>query len=165
MATLTAPDAIAAPIPRVVLLVTGSRHCAPSLTFERLARELDAVCATLQQPVTEVIHGGAWGVDRMAGRWAQARQLPCTVYKPDWDGPLGTGAGLKRNEDMVAAATHVVGFWNGESRGTMHCIRTAERAGKLLGPIHVFPLAPGAKKTGTRKPVRAADIMRRVKKD
>src|SRR5262249_1865587 len=32
-----------------------------------------------------VIHGGACGADTMAGKWAASRNIPVTVFNPEWE--------------------------------------------------------------------------------
>lgn len=117
-----------------VLLVTGSRGLDDT---ERIARELDAFHAAT--PIARLVHGGALGVDRLAGAWATARQIPVTVHAPDYSTGMGRGAPLARNAEMVAIATDVVAFWDGKSHGTRHCIGCARAAGKLRA-VHSMTL-------------------------
>jgi hypothetical protein len=75
-----------------------------------------------------VIAGGARGADTLAQEWAEARGIPCTVYRADWEG-LGRKAGPIRNERMLAEGKPelVVAFPGG--RGTAHMVRIAREAG------------------------------------
>jgi hypothetical protein len=41
----------------------------------------------------------------------------------------GKSAGYKRNHEMLAAATGLIAFWDGRSRGTAHMIHIAREAG------------------------------------
>ena len=84
-----------------------------------------------------VISGGARGVDTAAVDAAKARGLAVEVFPADWS--QGLGAGFARNHTIVQAATEVVAFWDGESRGTAHTIRTAQRNGK---PVTVITPGP-----------------------
>lgn len=78
--------------------------------------------------ITEVISGGAHGVDALGERWAKEHNIPCTVMKADWD-RFGKAAGMYRNELMADKADGVIAVWDGESPGTAHMIHTAESRG------------------------------------
>ena len=80
---------------------------------------------------TEVVSGGARGVDTWAQLAAVKRGLHITIFKAAWE-LHGKGAGFWRNHDIVSYADKVVAFWDGESRGTKHTIGIATDAGKLL---------------------------------
>lgn len=81
-----------------------------------------------------VISGGARGVDSIAEDTARAVGLEVFVLEPDW-AQYGRRAGLLRNEDVVDEADEVVAWWDGQSRGTVHALRLAVKAGK---PVTVF---------------------------
>lgn len=80
-------------------------------------------------PDTEVVSGGARGVDMMAEHAARKRGLKVTVFLADWD-KYGKAAGFLRNGQIVAHADKVVAFWDGKSRGTLDTIQKARAAGK-----------------------------------
>lgn len=86
-----------------------------------------------------LIHGGARGVDALAGTWASARGIPVVVYPADWS--LGRGAGFIRNCRMLGAADAVLALWDGESPGTAHALRIALVSGKS-----VYVWLPGEKR-------------------
>lgn len=78
---------------------------------------------------TEVIHGGARGVDTIAANYAYKIGLKVTEYPADWHGQ-GKAAGIIRNGKMLDARPDlVIAFWDGESRGTRHTIEEARRRG------------------------------------
>jgi predicted Rossmann fold nucleotide-binding protein DprA/Smf involved in DNA uptake len=83
--------------------------------------------------ITEVIEGGAHGVDTIAGEWARERNIPVTVVEPDWS--IGLYAGPKRNEQMVRMSDAVIAIWDGKSRGTASTIEYAKKYGK---PIKIW---------------------------
>jgi hypothetical protein len=110
------------------ILVTGSRDWDDA---ETLATALDEHA----KPGSVLIHGGARGADRLAGRiwddWIQdgIDLLPAEVYPADWS-RYGKAAGYRRNAHMVAlGATVCLAFPLGESRGTRGCMALAEKAG------------------------------------
>ena len=80
---------------------------------------------------TEIISGGAGGVDTLAERYAAEYRLPLTVYRPDYR-QFKKGAPLKRNLQIVDEADGVVAVWDGESRGTRYTIDYAFKQKKLL---------------------------------
>jgi hypothetical protein len=109
------------------LCVTGSRDCG-GLIDATLATALDGVLAD-RPPVAELIHGDARGVDRMAGRWAHAKQVPVRIYRPK--SFKRRECYLERDAKMVEDADVVVAFWNGSSTGTAYTMQAARKAGKL----------------------------------
>jgi hypothetical protein len=106
------------------LVIAGSRFA--ELSAADLAR-LDAIHA--EHVVTEVISGGAKGVDQGGAAWAAARGIPVRVFKPDW-ARFGRGAGPVRNREMAAYADAVAVFPGGS--GTRNMLAEARRAGKRV---------------------------------
>ncbi len=78
--------------------------------------------------ITAIAQGGARGADRIAGEWAQARSVPCKVYRAGW-AAHGNAAGPIRNQRMLAesGAGMVLAFPGGA--GTADMMRRAECAG------------------------------------
>jgi hypothetical protein len=93
--------------------------------------------------VTEVLSGGAEGVDKMGERYAAESGLPPARRFParwrDRDGTYNQGAGKQRNLEMAKLADALIAVWDGNSDGTEHMIETARRR-KLLVHIHLVPL-------------------------
>ena len=75
-----------------------------------------------------VIHGGASGVDRIAGIWAREHNIETHVYLPGWD-VYGKSAGPIRNRQMLVEEEPdlVLAFPGG--RGTRHMMMIAKDAG------------------------------------
>ncbi len=76
--------------------------------------------------IREVIAGGAKGPDRIAEQYAATKGLPCRVFKADW-GRYGKMGGIIRNEQMAQVADALIAVWDGQSLGTQHMIREAQR--------------------------------------
>ena len=76
----------------------------------------------------EVVSGMARGVDSIAADLAKQAGIPVHEFPADWD-KYGKSAGYRRNEQMADAATHLLAFWDGESKGTGHMIDIADKAG------------------------------------
>lgn len=83
---------------------------------------------------TQIISGGARGVDRLAGEYAAAQGIEFIEYLADW-GKYGKRAGFIRNYAMVDAADAVIAVWDGASSGTKHSIELARSSGK---PVFVY---------------------------
>lgn len=88
---------------------------------------------------TELVSGGARGVDRTAEQAAWSRKLTVKCFPADRE-QYGKEAGFIRNQDIVNYADLVVVFWNGKSRGTAHTMRLAASQNKLF---HVFGVYEG----------------------
>jgi hypothetical protein len=78
---------------------------------------------------SEVIHGGARGVDTMAGHWAGLHGHRVRTFRANWD-KFGKGAGFIRNHLMLDEGPDlVIAFQVNGSRGTQHTIDSARRRG------------------------------------
>lgn len=75
--------------------------------------------------ITEIIHGGAKGVDEMAGHYAKENGLKCTVFPAEWK-RYGKAAGMIRNREMLEYGDALLALWDGQSRGTLDIILKAE---------------------------------------
>lgn len=79
-------------------------------------------------PISEILEGGATGVDELAGLFAITNNIPRKTFYAPW-AKYGKQAGPIRNEDMVRQADALLAFWDGRSRGTADIIRRAKRKG------------------------------------
>ena len=79
--------------------------------------------------ITEVISGGAAGVDTLAEQWAQENGVPLTVFRPNY-ARHGKQAPLLRNLQIIDAAEAVYVLWDGKSQGTRTAMDYARRKGK-----------------------------------
>ena len=78
--------------------------------------------------ITELVSGGARGVDRLGEKYAKDHNIPIKQFIPDWDG-LGKKAGYVRNAKMADYADALVAIWDGVSKGTAGMIADATRKG------------------------------------
>ncbi|MGD9560883.1 MAG: DUF2493 domain-containing protein [Pyrinomonadaceae bacterium] len=62
---------------------------------------------------TQIISGGARGVDRLASEYAAAKGIEFIEYLADWD-KYGKRADFVRNYAMVGAADAVIAVWAGQ---------------------------------------------------
>ena len=106
---------------KVRLIVAGTRKMRHA-TFVREAIEQSTFLPAV------ILHGGADGVDTLAGRWAMLNGIPVEVYLPKW-AAYGNVAGPIRNREMCKHADALLAIWDGESRGTADIIRQARDQG------------------------------------
>jgi len=94
------------------------------------SRRVDVEAFVAGLPIdTEVVSGGARGVDTWAQLAAVKRGLHVTIFKAEWE-LHGRAAGYIRNEYIINYADLIVAFWDGQSRGTAHSIALADKVGK-----------------------------------
>ncbi len=87
----------------------------------------------LPKNTTEIVSGGAKGIDTCAKEYALQTGLMLTEILPDYH-RYKRGAPLKRNEQIVEYADFVLAFWDGVSKGTKFVIDTCHKTDK---PIRV----------------------------
>lgn len=75
----------------------------------------------LPDETTEIISGGAKGIDTCAREYAIANGLVLTEFLPEYKN-YGKKAPLRRNLQIIDYADFVVAFWDGQSRGTKFVI-------------------------------------------
>lgn len=78
--------------------------------------------------ITEVVSGGADGVDKFGEKYANRYDIPIKQFIPDWQKKKAS-AGIIRNADMANYAEALIAVWDGESRGTKNMIETATKKG------------------------------------
>ena len=109
----------------MITAIIGSRHYDPNrVTLQFLAAHLPA-------DTTEIVSGGACGIDVLAGRLAPAPGIPLREYTPDY-GLFGSHAPLVRNFSIIEHADFVLAFWDYRSPGTRMVIRECLRRNKPL---------------------------------
>ena len=82
----------------------------------------------LPEDTTEIVSGGARGVDSCAREYALTHGIPLREFLPDYD-RYGRSAPLRRNVTIVENSDLVLAFWDGKSRGTMHTVSQCEKQG------------------------------------
>ena len=116
----------------MIIVVTGGRDF-----NDRAAVFLALGILHKQFPVTELIEGGASGVDNLCKQWAQLHGIPVRSYPAAWDdltvpgavvkqgkhGPYNAVAGHQRNQAMLEGEprpTYGVVFPGGRGTADMH---------------------------------------------
>jgi hypothetical protein len=87
---------------------------------------------------SEIVSGGAKGIDQLAQTVAQTLQIPLTVILPDY-GRYGKRAPLVRNTEIVSRADYVLAFWDLSSRGTKFVLSECVKFGKPFKVIEITP--------------------------
>ncbi len=111
------------------LLIAGSRKI--NKEFEDSVHFIiDAAIKKHGYGITEVLSGGAKGVDVYGQHWAEKRGIPVVQFIPNWKD--GKDAGMVRNGKMVDACDVAMVFWDGHSKGTMDTLSKMLKARKPL---------------------------------
>lgn len=88
----------------------------------------------LPEGTTEIVSGGAKGIDTCAKEYALANNIKLTEFLPEYE-KFGRNAPLKRNLQIIDYADIVLAFWDGKSRGTKFVI---DNCGKMGVEVKVF---------------------------
>lgn len=100
------------------VIIAGSR----TITDKQLVEE--AIKASAFE-ITEVVSGGAIGVDRMGEKYADMHNIPVKMFRADWK-KWGVSAGAIRNKEMARYADALIAVWDGVSPGTRMMIEFAK---------------------------------------
>lgn len=103
--------------------IIGSRN----LTVDNLQKYLP-------DDTTEIVSGGAKGIDSCAKAYALANGIKLTEFLPEYN-KYGRGAPLKRNLQIIQYSDLVIAFWDGKSRGTEYVIKNCKTENK---PVTVY---------------------------
>lgn len=85
----------------------------------------------LPRDTTEIVSGGARGIDACARDYAHRSGIKLTEFLPEYE-RYGRGAPLKRNLQIIDYADLVIAFWNGKSQGTKYVIDHCRQKNKSL---------------------------------
>ena len=102
------------------LAIIGSR----TLSVENMGQFVPA-------NTTEIVSGGARGIDRQAAVYAKENHIALTEFLPDY-ARYGKGATFRRNRQIAEYAETALIFWDGSSKGTQYMISLFERFGKKV---------------------------------
>lgn len=100
--------------------------------------KVDDLGKYLPDGVTEIVSGGARGVDTCAREYALANRIKLTEFLPEYD-KYGRGAPLRRNITIIEYADLVLAFWDGSSHGTKYVIDNCKKRGV---PVKVYVPRP-----------------------
>lgn len=92
---------------------------------------IDNIGKYLPEGVTEIVSGGAKGIDSCVREYAKKKGIKLTEFLPEYS-KYGRGAPLRRNLEIIAYADEVVAFWDGKSRGTKFVIDNCKKQSKKV---------------------------------
>lgn len=113
----------------MILGISGTRT--PSISYNEF--KLKLLCI---QNVTEIVSGGARGIDSYAENYAEEFNIPIKVFKPEYP-KYGRSAPLVRNKQIVDYSDKVLCFPSESSIGTIHTINYAKSKNKLYNIIEI----------------------------
>ncbi len=79
------------------------------------------IIAYVPQNCSEIVSGGARGIDTLAEQAATTLKLPLTCFTPNYE-RFGSLAPLKRNVSIVDYSDYVLAFWDMRSSGTRYVL-------------------------------------------
>ncbi len=83
----------------------------------------------LPENISEIVSGGARGIDTVAAGFARENNIKLTEFLPEY-ARYGRTAPLKRNQQIAEYADEVIAFWDGSSRGTMYTVELFKKLEK-----------------------------------
>ena len=116
------------------VIIAGSRD----ITDLRLLEKIMIDCPF---NVSEVVCGGARGVDDLGRKWA-GDKIPVRMFPANWD-KFGKSAGYKRNTEMARYSHALVWLWDGTSKGSKHMFDIAMERNM---PIYLYRTDKGVRK-------------------
>ena len=90
----------------------------------------------LPSDISEIVSGGAKGIDTCAKKYAIDHHIKLTEFLPDYS-KYGRSAPLIRNIQIVEYADEVIAFWDGQSNGTVFTLKEAKKRNKK---VRIFKL-------------------------
>lgn len=113
------------------VIIAGGRDFG---NYSLLCKTMDHLLCNKQGENIQIVCGKARGADTLGERYARERGYSANYFPANWN-TYGKRAGYVRNVEMAQAADALVAFWDGQSRGTAHMIKTAREYGLLVRVI------------------------------
>jgi hypothetical protein len=111
------------------VIVAGSRNITKYAIVEKAIQDSGF-------DVTEIVSGGARGVDTMGETWAVKRGIKIQRFPAEWE-KYGVSAGPIRNSKMAEYGEALIAIWDGVSKGTKNMIQCAKN-NKLKIAVFIF---------------------------
>jgi len=115
------------------IAVVGSRNFCDYSFF---AEKLEQIISNLEGEI-EFISGGCHNsADELIKRYCKEHNYNLTEYLPDWD-LHKKAAGIIRNKLIVNECTHLIAYYDGQSKGTKSSIDMCNKQNKLIRIITI----------------------------
>jgi Predicted Rossmann fold nucleotide-binding protein involved in DNA uptake len=101
------------------IAIIGSRNCANI--------DINNIIANLPDNCSEIVSGGADGIDNLARKTAEKLNIPMVEFIPEYD-LFGKSAPLVRNKKIIDYCDFVLSFWDFKSNGTKYVINECIKA-------------------------------------
>lgn len=88
----------------------------------------------IPEGVTEIVSGGAAGIDTLAKDFANTKGIKLTEFLPKYN-LYGKAAPIRRNEEIAKYSDEAIAFWDGKSKGTKYTIDFFNKLGKKITVI------------------------------
>ena len=98
--------------------------------------QIENLSEYMPKETTEIVSGGANGVDTSARQYALANSIKLTEFLPEYS-KYKKGAPLRRNLQIIEYADIVIAFWDGKSKGTKFVIDNCNKTGKTI-VVHII---------------------------
>lgn len=85
----------------------------------------------LPERTTEIVSGGARGIDSCAREYAETHGIKIVEFLPEYQ-KYGRAAPIKRNDLIIDYSDVVLAFWDGKSRGTKYVIERCKQLNKTV---------------------------------
>ena len=112
---------------RVAIIGSRELNGGDELCYEK-------ICGAVPRNCTEIVSGGAGGIDTLAEKYARENALMFKRFEPEYN-KYGKSAPLMRNGQIIEYANLALAFWDGKSRGTAQVIKICCEIGK---PVEIF---------------------------
>ncbi len=86
--------------------------------------------------ITEIVSGGAKGIDMCARKFSHNNNIALTEFLPEYE-RYGRAAPVKRNIKIIEYSDCVIAFWDGKSKGTKSVIDYCRKIGKEI-TVHII---------------------------
>lgn len=114
------------------VIIAGSRDYTD---YTVISNTVTTVANKFDLKITEIVSGGARGVDALGERYALEHGYPCKRFPADWS-RYGRSAGPRRNQEMARYGDALIAFTSG-GPGTTNMIQTMRKTGK---PVFIVNL-------------------------
>lgn len=89
-----------------------------------------------EEEITEIVSGGARGVDKLGEAWAKGNYVPIKQFLPDWS--IGKSAGHVRNRQMGDYADALIVLIFNDSKGSTGMLEYAKKKGLKIHEVRKY---------------------------